>query len=151
MKRLKDSSDVPEAKAWNLAKNMYKLTEKDKATFFFPAEEWVLPLASTKELEEREFVVDSGPSMHTVSKKDLDSAELETNEDIEKSDDGDDGQRRSANKRRSHGICQRIALIRHCHVSSRNSRSAFIGETLRRTWVHVSLENHNSPKNKQEK
>ena len=42
------------------------------------AEEWVLPAASTKEPEKREFVVDSGASMHVVSKKDLTSAELET-------------------------------------------------------------------------
>ena len=54
MKRLKDNSDVPEAsKAWNLGKNIYKLKEKDKATLYFPAEEWVLPAASTKEPEER--------------------------------------------------------------------------------------------------
>ena len=32
-------------------------------------------------------------------------------EDIEESDDGDDGQRRVANKRRSHGTCQRIGLV----------------------------------------
>ena len=36
------------------------------------------PAASTKELEEREFVIDSGASMHMVTKKDLNSAELET-------------------------------------------------------------------------
>ena len=66
------------SKAWNLAKNIYKLIEKYKAAFYFPAEEWVLPAASTKEPEEREFVVDSGASMHMVSKKDLNSAELET-------------------------------------------------------------------------
>ena len=41
------------SKAWNLAKNKYKLKEKDKAAFDFPAEEWVLPAASTKEPEER--------------------------------------------------------------------------------------------------
>ena len=64
--------------AWNLAENFYKLKEKDKAAFCFPAEEWVLLAASTKEPEEREFVVDSGESMHMVSKKDLHSAELET-------------------------------------------------------------------------
>ena len=44
------------SKAWNLAKNIYKL----------------------EELEEREFVVDSGDGMHVVGKKDLNSAELET-------------------------------------------------------------------------
>ena len=48
------------SKAWNLAKNIFKLKEKDKAAFYFPAEEWVLPAASTKEPEKREFVVHSG-------------------------------------------------------------------------------------------
>ena len=57
--------------AWNLAKNIYKLEENDETTFYSPAEEWVLLAASTKEPEEREFVVDSGASMHMVSKKDL--------------------------------------------------------------------------------
>ena len=66
------------SKAWNLAKNIYKLKEKDKATFYSPSEEWVLPVTSTKKSEEREFVVDSGASMHMVSKKDLNSAELKT-------------------------------------------------------------------------
>ena len=65
-------------KAWNLAKNIYKLKQKDKATFYSPAEEWVFPVVETKEPEEREFVADSGASMHVVSKKDLHSAELET-------------------------------------------------------------------------
>ena len=51
---------------------------KDRAAFYFHAEEWVLPAASTKEPEEREFVVDSGANMHMVSKKDLNSAVLET-------------------------------------------------------------------------
>ena len=37
-----------------------------------------MPAASTINHEERKFVVDSGASMHMVSKKDLDSAELET-------------------------------------------------------------------------
>ena len=54
---------------------------------------------------------ESGASVHMVSKRDFNSAELETMS-IEKSDDGDDGQRRGANKRRNHGTCQRIELIR---------------------------------------
>ena len=37
-----------------------------------------MPAASTIKPEEREFVVDSGDSMHMVSKKDLNKAELET-------------------------------------------------------------------------
>ena len=66
------------SKAWNFAKNIYKLKEEDQDTFYSPTEEWVLPAASTKEPEEREFVADSGASMHMVSKKDINSAELET-------------------------------------------------------------------------
>ena len=59
------------SKVWNLAKTIYKLKEKDQGAFYFPVEEWVLPAASTKELEERQFVVDSGASMQMVSQKDL--------------------------------------------------------------------------------
>ena len=66
------------SKAWNLAKNTDKLKEKEKATFYSPAEEWVVPAASTINSGERKFVVDSGASMHMVSKTDLNSAELET-------------------------------------------------------------------------
>ena len=64
--------------AWTLAKNTFELKEKAKATFFSPADEWVLPAASTTQPEEREFVVDSGASMHVVSRKDFNSADLET-------------------------------------------------------------------------
>ena len=59
-------------------KKKYKLKETDKAAFDLSAEEWILQAASTKEREERVFVVDSGASMHMVSKRDLNSAELET-------------------------------------------------------------------------
>ena len=117
--------------------------------FYSPAEEWVLPAASTKEPEEREFVVDSGASMHMVSKTDLNSA-VGDHEDIEKSDDGDDGQRRGANKRRSHGMCQRIGLIREGYASWTNSRSPFSREALRGSRVYLPLDqrskNHISPK-----
>ena len=65
-------------KAWNLARNIYKLKEKDKATFYSPIAKWIMPAASTIKPEEREFAVDSGASMHVVSKRDLDSAEMET-------------------------------------------------------------------------
>ena len=41
------------SKAWNLAKNIFLLKEKDQAALYFPAEEWVVPAASTKEPEER--------------------------------------------------------------------------------------------------
>ena len=63
--------------AWKLAKNVLKLKEHQRAAFFSPSENRCLP-ASTLKPEEREFVVDSGASMHMISKKDLSDAEMDT-------------------------------------------------------------------------
>ena len=54
--------------AWKLAKNVFKLKEHQRGAFFSPSENGCLP-ASTLKPEEREFVVDSGASMHMISKK----------------------------------------------------------------------------------
>ena len=56
---------------------MFKLKEHERAAFFSSPENRCLP-ASTLKLEEREFVVDSGASMHMISKKDLSKAEMDT-------------------------------------------------------------------------
>ena len=50
--------------------------ERDRATFFSPSENWCLPASNLKP-EEREFVVDSGASMHMISKKDFSDAEMD--------------------------------------------------------------------------
>ena len=63
--------------AWKLAKRVLKLKEHGRATFFSPSENRCLP-ASTLKLKEREFVADSGASMHMISKKDLSDAEMDT-------------------------------------------------------------------------
>ena len=63
--------------AWKLAKSVLKLKEHQRATFFSSPENRCLP-ASTLKPEEREFVVDSGASMHMISKKDLSEAEMDT-------------------------------------------------------------------------
>ena len=64
--------------ALKLAKNILKLKEKGETAFFSPSENICLPAPSILESEEREFVVDTRASMHMISKKDLNSAELET-------------------------------------------------------------------------
>ena len=64
--------------ALKVARCILKLKEKHKTTFFSPSENWCLPSPSTIKPEEREFVVDSGASIHMISKMDLNSAELET-------------------------------------------------------------------------
>ena len=62
--------------AWRLAKNIKK--KKHKTAFFSPSQNWCLPAPSTLKPMEREFVVDSGASMHMISKKDLCDAEMGT-------------------------------------------------------------------------
>ena len=62
--------------ARKLAKSVSKLKKQERATFFSPSENRCLP-ASTLKPEEREFVVDSGASMHMISKKDLSNAEMD--------------------------------------------------------------------------
>ena len=63
--------------AWKLARSVLKLKEHERATFFSPSENRCLPESNLKP-EEREFVVDSGASMHMISKKDLSDAEMDT-------------------------------------------------------------------------
>ena len=63
--------------AWKLAKNVFKLKEHERAAFFSSPENRC-HLASKLKPEEREFVVDSGASMHMISKKDLSEAEMDT-------------------------------------------------------------------------
>ena len=75
--------------------------------------------------------------MRMVSKRDLDSADLENREDIEESHDGDDGQRRGANQRRSHGkhpsidiLSRTISSSNVCGVSPFISFSGFVLSVL---------------------
>ena len=82
--------------ARKLAKSVSKLKEKNRATFFSPSENRCLP-ASTLKPEKREFVVDSGASMHMISKKDLSNAENWYFDEIVWSYDSHIRQWRSAN------------------------------------------------------
>ena len=63
--------------AWKLAKSVFKLKEHGRAALFSSPENRC-HLASSLKPEEREFVVDSGASMHMISKKDLSKAEMDT-------------------------------------------------------------------------
>ena len=74
-----------------------------------------MSVTSTKEPEKRKSVVDSGASMHMVSKKDLNTAKLETM----RSYDGDDGQQRAskAKPRRRISACSSTRTIPICERS----------------------------------
>ena len=99
-------------KALNLSKNIYKL--KGQSYILFATNEWVVPAASTIKSEERKFLVDSGASMHVVSKRDLNSAELETMRISKNPTTVMTANGEVQTRERSHGICQRLGLIRNC-------------------------------------
>ena len=61
-----------------LARKIYKLQKEDTATIYSPSGRVEFAGRIHNNPEEGEFVVDSGASMHMVSKKDLNKAELET-------------------------------------------------------------------------
>ena len=58
--------------------NIYKLKNSDKTTLKTLIEARVMPAPTSKRPEEREFVVDSGASMHMMSKKKISSEEMGT-------------------------------------------------------------------------
>ena len=68
---------MPAKQRGSWPKNVFKIKEHEKAAFFSSPENRCLP-ASTLKSEIREFVVDSGASIHTISKKDLCNAEMDT-------------------------------------------------------------------------
>ena len=64
--------------AWDLAESVYKLKNMDKVKFYSPIEARAMPAPTSKSPKEREFVVDSGASMHMLGTKDMSSDEMET-------------------------------------------------------------------------
>ena len=77
-KRRNGKSDVPVKQRGGWPKISEKLKEKHKTAFFSPSGNWCLSAPSTLKQEERELDVDSRASMHIISKKGSNSAELET-------------------------------------------------------------------------
>ena len=69
---------VPKARRGILPKICTSTEKRTRLHSTLPRRNGYSRLRQQKEPEEREFVVDSGASMHMVSRKDLNSAELET-------------------------------------------------------------------------
>ena len=77
-RRQSGKSEVPAKQRGSWPKNVSKLKEHERATFFSPSENRCLPAPSTLKPEGREFVVDSGASMHMISEKNFSNAEMDT-------------------------------------------------------------------------
>ena len=76
LRKSHDKKSAP-AKQHGIWREILKLKAEDKATFYSPVETKALVLVS-KNTEERMFVVDSGASVHMLSKKDISSDEMDT-------------------------------------------------------------------------
>ena len=65
--------------AWDLAKKIFTSSRirTEQRSIYTPIEAIVMPVTSTRP-EERKFVVESGASMHMISKKELSSGEMDT-------------------------------------------------------------------------
>ena len=96
------------------AKLFHKLKNADKTTFYSSIEARRMPALTSKSPEEQEFVVDSGATMHMMSKKVLSSDELETH-------CGGYGQWRSANQRGSTITRSRSWSLRDSAITGRNA------------------------------
>ena len=91
----KNDVSVKQVGGWpKISSNSIK--ENHKTTFFSLEENCCLPAPSTLKPKEREFVVDSRASMHVISKKGFEFRWIGNRDDIEKSDDGNNSQWRSA-------------------------------------------------------
>ena len=88
----------------------------------------------------REFVVDSGASMQMVSKRDLNSAKLETMRTSRSPTTVMPANGEVQNPRRSDGICQATGRIRHGYASWKNSCISFSLEALWGSWAHQPLD-----------
>ena len=60
-------------RSMGLGQKVYKLKARHQATFYSPTEARVMLAPSSQKPEERDFVVDSGVSMHMLRKKDISS------------------------------------------------------------------------------
>ena len=117
--------------AWKLAKHILQLKEKDETAFFSLSEKRCLPAPSNLKPEEREFVVDSGASMHMISKKDLNSAELETVTTSRSPMTVVTANGEVQTERRGHSLCQRIGYILDNESPRGYASSSIAGKALR--------------------
>ena len=133
-RRPNGKSDVPAKQRGSWPKSVLK-KEKHKTPFFSPSENLCLPAPSILKTEEWEFVVDSGASMHMISKQDLNSAEMDT---LTKSCSPTivitaGGEVQDA--WRGHSVCQRIGYILDNESPRRNASSIVARKALRWTWI----------------
>ena len=140
LRRPHDKKSTP-AKQHGIWLENFKLKAEDKATIYSPVE-IKAPVLVSKNTEERMFVVDSGASMHMLSKKDLSSDELDTlrrsrNPTMVVTATGEV----QTNEEAQTGVRSRSRFVRHRAVTRRNASSSFAWFALLRTRMFILVEN----------
>ena len=82
-------------------------------------------------------MVDSGASMHVLSKKDSNSAEMENSANFQNSSDGCNSQSRGANKKGSDSVCHGTGVVRDIEAPRRYTDGALAWKTPRRTRIFL--------------
>ena len=113
---------------------IYKLKKSDKTSFHTPTEKG-MSAPTSKRPEEREFVVDSGASMHIKKKKELSSEEMGTvrrfrNPTVVLTASGE-----GANSRGSTSVRSRSQSVRNRAVTQGNASSPIAWKALRRPRI----------------
>ena len=127
--------------AWRRTKHILKLEETDKATSFSPTNECCLPAPTAIKPEERESVVDTGASMHMLSRKDLNSAELETVKVSKSLTTVVTANVEVQTKEEETTVCvQRIGLVRDSRTSGRYTGRSPTRKTLRRSRIFLRVD-----------
>ena len=114
--------------------HIYKIKNADKATFYTLFEAKVMAAFTSKSAEEREFVVDSGASLHMLSKKKLEIRRIGYFAKIQNPYCGTYSQWRSAHNRG--GTSLRSRSIRDCAIR-RNVCCSIAWKTLRRPRIFL--------------
>ena len=123
--------------AWRLAKNILKLSEKHKTTFFSPSENWCLPAPSTLKTRGKRICCRLRSVDAHDQQKGFEFRWIGNRDDIKKSDDGYNSQWSSADAWRGHSVCQRIGHILD-NESPRGYASSFIARKALR-WTRILI------------
>ena len=99
-----------------------------------------MPAASTINSEEREFVVDSGASMHMVSMKDLNEAELETVRIPKNLTMVVTANVEVLTKEKAAVYVRELDLFLNVMLLENTLAVLSLGKTLRRIWVQLPLD-----------
>ena len=125
---------------WRLAKNIFKLKEKDKATFFSSTNEWCLPAPSVIKTGGKRICCRFRREHAHVEQERPELCRIGNRKGLQKFDDGCYSQRRSAYKRRSDRVCQRIGFIRDSKASRWYTACSLTRKTLPRWRIFLRVD-----------